>query len=184
MTPTHRSQGLEIVDYDSRWPEQFARERDAVSPTLAPWLAGPIEHIGSTSVDGLPAKPVIDIMVPVRGLAQSRPAIALMHLHGYVYFPYKADQMHWFCKPDPYQRTHHLHMVPVDSPLFRERLAFRDALRSDSQLRDRYALLKRQLACTHPHDREAYTDGKGPFVSEVLDALGRDASRALLPRFA
>jgi GrpB-like predicted nucleotidyltransferase (UPF0157 family) len=184
MTLNKANPQIEIVPYDSTWPEQFARERDALLPTLASWLAGPIEHVGSTAVKGLPAKPVIDIMVPVHGLKQSRPAIALLHMHGYVYFPYKADEMHWFCKPDPYRRTHHVHMVPIDSPLFRARLAFRDALRKDNRLRERYAQLKHQLAGKHPHDREAYTDGKGPFVSEVLDALGRDESSCLLPRFA
>lgn len=172
--------GIEIVPYDQSWPEKFRAEADALHATLSPWLAGAIEHIGSTSVPGLSAKPVIDIMVPVHGLPESRPAVALLPLHGYVYYPYKANQMHWFCKPDPSLRTHHVHMVPVGSALFRERLAFRDALRRDSRLRERYAQLKYQLANQHPHDREAYTDGKGPFVSEVLAAQRRD-ERGIVP---
>lgn len=59
-------------------------------------------------------------------------------------------------------------MIPVDSALFRERLAFRDALREQRELRERYAALKWQLAVAHRHDREAYTEAKGPFVAEVL----------------
>jgi GrpB-like predicted nucleotidyltransferase (UPF0157 family) len=164
---------VEVVDYDPSWPERFERERDALEPTLAPWLAGPIEHVGSTAVPGLVAKPVIDIMVPVRTLEESRPAIAsLEERHGYTYWPYKADQMHWLCKPGEFVRTHHLHLVPRGSRLFRERRLFRDALRSDQKLAGHYAALKRDLAARFPHDREAYTQGKGPFVAQALAGLG------------
>jgi GrpB-like predicted nucleotidyltransferase (UPF0157 family) len=153
---------------DAGWPALFAAERDAIATTLAPWLAGAPEHIGSTAVPGLPAKPVIDIMAPVISLDASRDAIAAAAGLQYAYFAYQADRMHWFCKPGPARRTHHLHLVPLGSALWRDRLAFRDALRADIGLRDAYADLKRRLAAAHPHDREAYTDAKGPFVAAVL----------------
>jgi GrpB-like predicted nucleotidyltransferase (UPF0157 family) len=160
---------VEVVEYDPDWPGQFEQERDALRGTLAAWLAGPIEHVGSTAVPGLCAKPVIDIMIPVHDLPSSRPAIELLsQRHGYTYWPYKAEAMHWLCKPGEYVRTHHMHMIPVDSALFRERLSFRDALRAQRELRERYAALKWQLAVAHRHDREAYTEAKGPFVAEVL----------------
>ena len=155
---------------DPQWPAQFAAERDAIAAALAPWLAGAPEHIGSTAVPGLPAKPIIDIMAPVVSLDASRAAIAAAASLQYAYFAYQADRMHWFCKPGPVNRTHHLHLVPVGSALWRERLAFRDALRADTALRDAYADLKRRLAAAHPQDREAYTDAKGPFVAAVLAA--------------
>jgi GrpB-like predicted nucleotidyltransferase (UPF0157 family) len=169
----HARHRVAVVDYDPDWPARFARERDALRDTLAAWLAGPIEHVGSTAVVGLPAKPVIDIMVPVRTLADSRPAIARLEGdHGYTYWPYKANVMHWLCKPGEFVRTHHLHLVPAHSDLFRARLCFRDALRSDADLRERYAALKRNLAAQFPHDREAYTQAKGPFIATVLAASG------------
>ena len=78
---------------------------------LQPWLAGPIEHIGSTAVPGLAAKPVVDIMAGVESLDASRPAIAALERAGYCYAPYRADTEHWFCKPSPQFRTHHLHLM-------------------------------------------------------------------------
>jgi len=163
---------IDIVDHDPTWPAQFAAERDALMPTLRAWLAGEIEHVGSTAVAGLCAKPVIDMMIPVRDLVTSRPAIsALERQHGYLYWPYRNDQMHWLCKPTPEVRTHHVHLIPVASPLYRERLAFRDALRGDPELRRRYGEFKRQMARVHADDREAYTQAKAPFIAEVLQSV-------------
>jgi GrpB-like predicted nucleotidyltransferase (UPF0157 family) len=76
--------------------------------------------------------------------------------------------MHWFCKPSPARRSHHLHLVPTGSPRYRDELAFRDALRADPQLAAGYAELKQNLAARYPEDREAYTEGKAPFIAGVL----------------
>ena len=170
---THGEAPIELVPYDPSWPARFEQERRRLEQVLGPWLAGPIEHIGSTAIAGLVAKPVIDIMVPIGDLDAARPAIAAAKGAGYVHYPYRADVMHWFCKPSAARRTHHLHLVPHASPLWRERLAFRDRLRSDRTLAAEYAALKIALARRFRHDREAYTDAKGPFVVRVL-ALARD----------
>ena len=159
---------IEIVSYDPSWPKIFEIERLHLQDTLAPWTACPIEHIGSTAVAGLAAKPVIDIMVAVHSLEASRPAMAAAAALGYIYHPYKADVMHWFCKPSPSFRTHHLHLVPIASPLWAQRLRFRDALRSDAALAAEYAELKLRLAHQFPLDRESYTDGKTAFICSVL----------------
>lgn len=159
---------IELVPCDPMWPAKFEAERLALVAVLAPWLAGSIEHIGSTAIPGLCAKPVIDIMAPVHSLDASRPAIEAASQAEYVYFPYKPDTMHWFCKPSPEFRTHHLHMVPIGSPLWKDRLAFRDALRGNPELAAEYAVLKTRLAVEFRTDREAYTDAKTPFVSRVL----------------
>jgi GrpB-like predicted nucleotidyltransferase (UPF0157 family) len=164
---------IEVVDYDPAWPARFTTERDALLPTLCAWLAGEIVHVGSTAVAGLCAKPVIDIMIPVHDLEASRPAIAVLERrHGYLYWPYRSDEMHWLCKPAPDVRTHHVHLIPVTSRLYRERLAFRDALRADPALRRRYGELKRQLARQHAGDREAYTEAKAPFIADALRSIG------------
>jgi GrpB-like predicted nucleotidyltransferase (UPF0157 family) len=173
-----RDAPVEIAAPDPRWPALFAAERDAIAAALAPWLVGPPEHIGSTAVPGLPAKPVIDIMAPVASLDAARPAIATAARLQYLHAPYQAEVMHWFCKPAPQHRTHHLHLVPIGSPLWRDRLAFRDALRRDPALRAAYAALKQALAATHRHDRDAYTAAKGPFIAQVL---GRCAASDSLP---
>ena len=159
---------VEIVDYDANWPENFRAEHAALEAVLKPWLAGAIEHIGSTAIVGMPAKPVIDIMAGVADLEGSRPAIEAVSQLGYVYFPYRPDVMHWFCKPSAAFRTHHLHLVPVGSRRWEECLAFRDAIRNDATRAKEYAALKMRLATEFRFDREAYTEGKTPFVRRVL----------------
>ena len=157
-----------IESYDSAWPKRFESERLLLAPMLAPWLVGTIEHVGSTAVPGLAAKPIIDIMAAVRDLPSSLPAIEALKSLSYRYFEYRADVMHWFCKPNDLNRTHHLHLVPFDSPLWRERLLFRDRLRADAAIRRSYAELKLELASKHRDDREAYTDAKTDFIRSVL----------------
>lgn len=162
-----------IESYDPTWPLKFEAERGALASVLAPWLGGPIEHVGSTAVPGLAAKPVIDIMAAVTDLASSRPAIEALRPLSYCYFPYKADQMHWFCKPSDVERRHHLHLIPFGSQLWNDRLAFRDLLRRDETVRRAYAGLKSALANRYRDDREAYTDGKTDFIRYALSDIER-----------
>lgn len=159
-----------IEPYSEEWPRRFAEERALLEGALHPWLAGPIEHVGSTAVPGLAAKPVIDIMAGVHSLEASRPALAALEPLGYLHAPYRAEVMHWLCKPGAEVRTHHLHLVPVGSSRWNDAIAFRDRLRSDRALADAYAALKRDLARKHPNDREAYTEAKRPFIEMVLSA--------------
>jgi GrpB-like predicted nucleotidyltransferase (UPF0157 family) len=165
---------VELVPYDPAWSAQFLAEERVLRAALSDWLVGDLEHIGSTAVVGLLAKPVIDIMAPVASLRASEAAIAAAAAVGYVHHPYRADVMHWFCKPSPHVRTHHLHLVPMGSDLWRDRLAFRDALRASSALAAEYAELKRRLAQQYRDDREAYTEHKAPFVRRALLARGTE----------
>jgi GrpB-like predicted nucleotidyltransferase (UPF0157 family) len=167
---------VRIVDYDPSWLLKFEAERTALRECIGPWVIGEIHHVGSTSVPGLPAKPTIDILVGVDSLDQSRPCIDKVASLNYVYWPYRSDVMHWFCKPHAAWRTHHLHLVPVGSRRYLDELAFRDALRADAALAERYAVLKRDLAARFASDREAYTKHKAPFVQEVLASFG-DSTR-------
>jgi GrpB-like predicted nucleotidyltransferase (UPF0157 family) len=162
-------ESIRLVAYDPAWPMLFEEERAHLESVLLPWQAGPIEHIGSTAVPGLTAKPVIDIMAAVGDLASSLPAREAVAQLGYIYFPYRPDVMHWFCKPSPAQRTHHLHLVPVDTPLWSERLLFRDYLRGSPDASAEYARLKVALAKKHQYDREAYTEAKGDFVMSIVE---------------
>ena len=160
---------VEIVSYDRHWPGRFQAERELLLDALGPWLAArSIEHIGSTAVPGLAAKPVIDIMAGVESLEGSRAALVVLERLDYCWAPYRAEVMHWLCKPSPAHRTHHLHLVPLGSRLWTEQLAFRDYLRAHADVADEYAALKRRLADTHRFDREAYTAAKAPFVKRVL----------------
>jgi|SRR5437016_9341069 len=169
MTANEQEAPVHVVPYDASWPTLFERERAILEPALAPWLGGPIEHVGSTAVPGLAAKPVIDIMAGVKDLAESRDAFPVVSDLGYVYFPYRSEAMHWFCKPSPSFRTHHLHLVPFCSRLWIERLAFRDYLRRNPATAREYAELKQGWAKQHEFDREAYTQAKEPFIRQVVE---------------
>jgi GrpB-like predicted nucleotidyltransferase (UPF0157 family) len=169
---------VRIVSYDPAWPEGFERERAALAGAIREWLDGGIHHVGSTAVPGLEAKPVIDILVGIRSLEESRSCFERLAKIGYLYAPYRSDEMHWFCKPDPGRRTHHLHLVPPGSPRFRDELAFRDYLRAHRDAAEEYGAVKRRLAKEFEHDREAYTDAKTEFilatVQRAIEQPGRD----------
>ena len=161
-------QPIEVVPYDPAWPARFEEERRLLEDVLAPWLEGGIHHVGSTAVPGLAAKPVIDILAGVRDREESRAVFDSLTALGYCYFPYRADEMHWFCKPSPAFRTHHLHVIERSHPRFAGELAFRDELRANPKTAAEYEALKLRLAEHYRDDREAYTEGKAAFVEAVL----------------
>jgi GrpB-like predicted nucleotidyltransferase (UPF0157 family) len=177
-------QEVEVVDYDAAWPDRFAEQRRAVEAMLAPWLCGPVEHIGSTAVPGLRAKPVIDMLAPVGSLASAHAAVPLLEQAGWLFWPDDPCRHYrlWFLRPRPEARTHHLQVMEGEQPQTIALLAFRDALRADAGLRSQYAGLKDQLARQHPGNRNAYTNGKADFVEQVLQQAGvQQPARDLLP---
>ncbi|WP_286235678.1 GrpB family protein [Thalassotalea sediminis] len=162
-----------LVKYDPNWPSLFALEKAFLARVIKPWIFSSIEHVGSTSVVGLDAKPVIDIMVGVKSLQSSSGAIDVLTRNGYCYYPYKKEVMHWFCKPTPAFRTHHLHLVPFESALWHERINFRNCLRENPSIAKEYAHLKYKLAAQFKDDRERYTINKWPFIRKVLQAASQ-----------
>ena len=163
---------VRIESYDPSWPASYEEERRALEQTLGNSITGGVHHVGSTSVPGLAAKPIIDILVGVEDLESSRKLIASLGELGYMYAPYRPEEMVWFCKPNSAHRTHHLHLVPANSPRFNDELAFRDYLRTHQEVAKEYAALKRRLAAEFEHDREAYTEAKGDFIHQILDRAG------------
>ncbi len=161
---------IRLAPYDPSWPRRFAEEQAALEGAIGSWATGGIHHVGSTAVPGLDAKPVIDILIGVGSLEASRACFKPLAKLGYLYAPYRADEMHWFCKPHPSRRTHHLHLVPTDSRRFHDELAFRDRLRATPETAREYAVLKRDLAEQFADDREAYTDAKADFIKRVVEA--------------
>lgn len=168
----------EIRPHDPRLLPAGEAERARLAEVLAPWLADGVEHVGSTAVPGLAAKPVIDLMASVRDLsavvAQAGDGLAA---DGWCYVPPELDQRPWrrfFVKPDEsgQHRVAHLHLIQAGHPRWAEQLAFRDALRRDGQLARHYEDLKRLLAARHAGDREAYTAAKAAFVANALAGHG------------
>lgn len=141
---------------------------------LAPWLAAPLEHTGSTSVPGLAAKPIIDMLGLVYSLDEAQDAVPALTADGWLFWPDDPGRPYrlWFLRPNPAARTHHLQLIAQHDPHAQALLAFRDALRADPRLRDEYAGLKRQLAGQHRTNRNAYSNAKSGFVQQVLRSAG------------
>jgi GrpB-like predicted nucleotidyltransferase (UPF0157 family)/uncharacterized protein YqeY len=169
---------IRLAPYAVDWPARFEREAEVIRAAIGAWITGGVHHIGSTAVPGLTAKPIIDIQVGVADLAASRPCIPVLAGLQYQYAPYRTEEMHWFCKPHPSRRTHHLHLVPTGSQRFLDTLAFRDHLREHPEAAAEYAALKRDLAARFEHDREAYTDGKAELVARLTRAARTAGDRA------
>lgn len=167
---TRRNEPVRLVPHDPAWAARFREEADLLQATVGIWITGGIHHIGSTAVPGLDAKPIIDIAVGVESLEASRPCIALLSRIDYLYSPYCGEVMHWFCKPDPARRTHHLHLMPTGSKRLEDEIVFRDYLRTHPAHAAEYGQLKRRLAAAYTEDREAYTSAKAHFVESMTAA--------------
>ena len=163
---------IEIVEYDPGWPARFAEEAKRLRATLGSDLVIDLEHFGSTAIPGLPAKPIIDILIAVRSLAEARATvIGPLRELGYVFWAEnpKTDRLFFVKGMPPYgeRRTHHVHIAePTAEPWLR--LPFRDYLRIHPEEAQRYGQLKRQLALKYRTDREAYTAAKTAYIDEVL----------------
>jgi GrpB-like predicted nucleotidyltransferase (UPF0157 family) len=166
-----------IVQYDPEWPLRFEAERTLLAHVLAPWLEGGIHHVGSTAIPGIAAKPIIDIVAGVRELGAARAAFQPLREVSYTYSPHRPGIAHHFVKSSARFPEYSLHLTEVGSDLWRERLAFRDALRANSNLAAEYEALKLRLAQEHRNDVDAYTRGKRDFVARVLASAGLQPGR-------
>lgn len=160
-----------IVPYSEAWPRRFAAECGRLRAAL-PFPGVCIEHIGSTSVPGLAAKPILDLAValpPSQALLSAvDPLVSLGYRHR---GEYGLPGREFFTLGEP--ATIHVHVVAEGSPHWTAWLRFRDALRGDAALRDRYAALKSGLAIRHAGNRPAYTAAKTEFILSVLAGVRR-----------
>jgi GrpB-like predicted nucleotidyltransferase (UPF0157 family) len=162
---------VELSAFDPAWPAMFLAERQRLLATF-PGTFQAIEHIGSTAIAGLAAKPVIDLLAAVGSMEQAWSLAEPLSRIGYTTsaaFNASLTDRQWFMRWADGRRTHHLHVVVQGSPAWRERIDFRDALRRDPALARRYLALKQALAAAHRQDREAYTAAKSDFIREVLE---------------
>ena len=165
---------IEIVPYDAAWPSLFEAEALAIRDVMGS-LALRIEHVGSTSVPGLAAKPVIDIQVSVATLTTFETYSGPLAQIGYRHIPLGSFDLVYpfFQKPAEQPSTHHIHLCVLGSDLERRHLAFRDYLRSHPAVGTEYVELKRSLAAAHDgvtlESRERYSLSKTPFVTTVLE---------------
>ena len=165
-----------IVEYCSDWPSLFEEEQERIQPVLGGMVLG-IEHFGSTSVPGLPAKPIIDILVGVSPLKNWSNCRSPLESLGYDYAEHAGVPDHYIfgIGSNTSERTHLLHIVEYRGTSWMSNLRFRNALRDDPELRDEYCQIKRQAVEAIPLGRAEYTDFKTAFVSKVRDRLDNQA---------
>lgn len=162
-----------LESYDPAWPEAFERERALIAPLLGA-NATLVEHMGSTSIPGLAAKPILDIIVLVDDLDAARRAIPALEAADYSFWADNPDKTKLYLAkglPPAPHRTHNLH-IHDDADEVRRHLIFRDHLRSNTEARDAYLALKRDLATRFRDDRDAYSKHKTAFVDQIVLSLG------------
>lgn len=171
-----------VVPYDPAWPRLFSSEKRHLLSCLPGDLIRRVEHFGSTAVPGLAAKPIVDMLIEVTGLDETKVRIApILEAQGYEYFwrPTHGDDVPpfyaWFIKrdQDTGARTHHIHMVERDFSGHWDRLLFRDYLIEQPRMAKEYEALKFRLAAASPRDRVAYTRGKTEFIEKVTEQAKR-----------
>ncbi|MGW4096577.1 GrpB family protein [Mycobacterium sp. NPDC004974] len=169
--PAWATEPVYLADADPAWALRGEQDRGQLEVLLAPWLIARVEHVGSTSIPGLAAKPIIDLQALVADLVDPQQLVAALQPHGWHYVDPDLDRRPWrrfFVKVTGGRRSAHLHVMTPDSPRWRQQLIFRDALRANPVLVAQYAALKRALASEHSDDREAYSTAKADFVASVL----------------
>lgn len=172
------SDPIVVVPHRRAWRAAFLVESQHLQAALSE-LRPAIEHIGSTAVPGLAAKPVIDMLVGVRSLPEFEAHRTRLAERGFEYVPeyeHALPDRRFFRRMLRGVRTHHVHVVQFNGPYWKRYLEFRDRLRGDRRLAALYAALKCRLAGLFPNDRDAYTNGKSEFVNAVL-ALPAPARR-------
>lgn len=175
---------VEVVDSDPGWPAAFAAERDRIQVALAEADVSDevvaVEHIGSTSVPGLAAKPIIDVLVGLRRWPASPELIAALEGLGYVHRGEAGIVARNYLQdaPSGEPRTRQVHVVEHGTRIWRDHVGFRDHLRAHAGDRDAYGRLKQQLARRHRHDIMAYLEGKRPFIRGILARIRAEAGEA------
>ena len=157
-----------VVPYDPQWPAAFARAEREVKAALGDNLLA-IHHIGSTSIPGMHAKSVIDMLAVARDLQRVDACATRMREIGYEAMgEFEIEGRRYFRRDNAKGvRTEHVHAFAADSPHILRHLAFRDFLRAQPDLAQDYAQLKLRLAAAHPFDIDAYMDGKDPFIRQI-----------------
>jgi GrpB-like predicted nucleotidyltransferase (UPF0157 family) len=167
---------IKIVDYDTDWPKKFEAHAKIIADALG-GSALRIEHVGSTSVPGLAAKPIIDILVVVRDSADESAYLPRLEAAGYILRVREPD---W--NEHRMFRTHvkdvHVHIYSTDCPEVQRTLAFRDRLRLNIDDRRRYEQTKRELAAKEWSDMNAYADAKTEVIESIIAASPTSGGRA------
>jgi GrpB-like predicted nucleotidyltransferase (UPF0157 family) len=166
-----------IVEYDPAWPILYEEEKRRILEAIGHKVLA-IEHIGSTAVPGLGAKPIIDIMAGVHQLADADECLAPLQKIGYLDVTPEPDNSEWYycLGKSPHSTGYHLHLAKFMSDHWRRHLLFRDFLRAHPKVAQRYYELKKKLSAQYGSDREGYTAAKTSFIGSVIDQARQTTS--------
>lgn len=166
MVEFYNSEVIKIIKYEPRWMIAYQQEREVISTALKQEFID-IQHIGSTSVPGLSAKPIIDILIAVNKLNTPEKYSRYLQkiCYQYIYYAENIDRL-FFCKGTP--RTHHIHIVEYDSWTYWRHILFRDYLVAHPETAQHYAQLKQKMALKLKTDRDAYTNSKTAFIESIV----------------
>jgi GrpB-like predicted nucleotidyltransferase (UPF0157 family) len=158
-----------IVHYDPKWPALYEQERKLILKVLGSRVDG-IEHIGSTAVQNLGSKNIIDIMAGASNIGKANECLPLLEKIGYFDVIPESDTIDWYyClgKNDQGQ-AYHLHLVRFESEHWKKHIIFRDFLRKNPQVSQQYYNLKKELAAKYGSDRLGYTEAKSAFIEPLI----------------
>ena len=158
-----------VTKYNPQWPALYEEEKTQILSLVGHKVVA-IEHVGSTAVRGLVAKPIIDIIVAIHRLADAEECILPLQSIGYEYVPEYEDTLperRYFRKGPPGERTYHVHMVELTSDFWEQHLLFRDFLRTHPEVAGQYYQLKKELAAKYGSDHEGYTEAKTTFIESI-----------------
>jgi GrpB-like predicted nucleotidyltransferase (UPF0157 family) len=159
---------VRLVPYETQWNTVYEYEKAVLGEILTD-RAADIQHIGSTAIPGICAKPIIDMLVGLRDLAEFPNLVGRVEENGYIYRPDPENRERFLCvKGSENYRTHHIHFVQWNGREWQRLIFFRDYLRAHPDLAGDYRRLKMALAEKYPDDRAAYTEGKSGFIHNVL----------------
>jgi GrpB-like predicted nucleotidyltransferase (UPF0157 family) len=166
-----RASHVQVVDYDARWPAIFRELADRIWPAIRD-VALAIEHVGSTSIPGMAAKPVIDLDIVIASRAGLSPVIARLEPLGYRHRGnLGVEDRDAFFSPENVPR-HHLYVCVQNSIALQNHIAVRDYLRAHPSDAAAYSALKKRLAARFPQDMPHYIEGKTPFLISILERCG------------
>ena len=162
-----------VLPYDEQWEQDFAHIKDEIQEALGS-LALRIEHVGSTSVHGLSAKPIIDIDVVIEDYSVFDTVVTALEKIGYHHVGDLGIAAREAFKYDGkgHLQKHHLYVCPQDSPELKRHVAFRDYLRSDPEAVREYSRIKEEGAALYPKDIEKYMQHKSPFIEKIYKDIG------------
>ena len=167
ISPEERAEPVVVVPYDPAWPAAFELLRAMIAPALGELAAG-VEHVGSTAVPGLDAKPIVDIDVVIRHADDIGEAARRLGTLGYAHLgDLGIVGREAFRAPADLPR-HHLYVCAAGAAALQAHLTLRDALRAEPELAASYGSLKRELAERYRDDRDSYAEGKTAFITSVL----------------